>query len=169
MSCYGPRMCEPAPFSACRLSVPREWIDYNGHLNVGYYAVAFDKATDILLDHLGLGETYRHQTGFSMFIVESHTTYLREVSDGASLRFETRVLDTDSKRVHIFHEMHHDTEKYLAATSEMMALHIDLRARQAEVFPDDRQTAIARLAEAGCGLAWPEQCGRTIGIRRSSI
>jgi acyl-CoA thioester hydrolase len=62
------------PFTVCRLSVSREWIDYNGHMNVGFYGVAFDKASDAVLDHLGLGEVYRHRTEASMFIVEAHMT-----------------------------------------------------------------------------------------------
>src|SRR5690242_2796218 len=41
---------------AFRGKVEPAWIDYNGHMNVGYYVVAFDKGTDGLLDRLGLGE-----------------------------------------------------------------------------------------------------------------
>jgi acyl-CoA thioester hydrolase len=67
-------MDQTEPFSAWRLSVSREWIDYNGHMNVGFYGVAFDKASDALLDHFGLGEAYRHQTDASMFVVEAHLT-----------------------------------------------------------------------------------------------
>ena len=62
------------PFTACRLSVSPEWIDYNGHMNVGFYSVAFDKASDALLDFFELGEAYRHRTDASMFIVEAHVT-----------------------------------------------------------------------------------------------
>ena len=88
-----------------RLSVSPDWNDYNGHMNVGFYGVAFDKATDALLDLLGLGEAYRHASDASMFIVEAHMTYDREVSVGDPLRFETQVLDADEKRLHMFHAM----------------------------------------------------------------
>jgi len=36
-------------------TVPAEWIDYNGHMNVGYYSLAFDKGVDVLLDLVGVG------------------------------------------------------------------------------------------------------------------
>ncbi len=41
------------------VEVASEWIDYNGHMNMAYYNVAFDQyGTDYLLDQLGLGLDY---------------------------------------------------------------------------------------------------------------
>jgi acyl-CoA thioester hydrolase len=154
------------PLATCRLSVSPEWIDYNGHMNVGYYSVAFDKATDVLLDNIDLGAAYRHRADASMFIVEAHLTYEREVSEGDPLRFETRVLDADGKRLHIFHAMYHETDGYLAATNELMGLHVDLQKRRSAPFPDTAQERIAALLASQQELPRPEQCGRIIGIRR---
>ena len=154
------------PFTACRLSVSREWIDYNGHMNVGFYGVAFDKASDAVLDHLGLGEAYRHRAEASMFIVESHMIYDREVGEGDPLRFETLLLDGDEKRLHMFHAMYHEAEGYLAATTEMMGLHVDLQVRRSVAFPEEIRGQIAAMVEEHRGIARPKQCGRVIGIRR---
>lgn len=161
-------MDQSTPFTACRLSVSPDWIDYNGHMNVGYYGVAFDKATDALLDHLGLGEEYRNQFNASMFIVEAHMTYDREVSEGDLLRFETRVLDADDKRLHMFHTMYHESEGYLAATNELMGLHVDLTRRRSAPFPEAARERIVKLARAHAGLDRPAQRGRIIGIRRGA-
>jgi len=38
--------------------VKPEWIDYNGHMNVAYYVLAFDHAIDDFYGRLGLGEAY---------------------------------------------------------------------------------------------------------------
>ena len=35
-----------APFASHAEPVRPEWIDYNGHMNVAYYVVAFDNATE---------------------------------------------------------------------------------------------------------------------------
>src|SRR5690606_30721500 len=86
-------------------AVRPEWIDYNGHMNVGYYVLAFDHATDALLDHVGLGADYRQKTGGSAFVVEAHVTYQQEVTEGTPLAFKTLVLGTDPKRIHLFHTM----------------------------------------------------------------
>ncbi|MDA1311356.1 MAG: thioesterase family protein [Proteobacteria bacterium] len=148
------------------MSVSREWIDYNGHMNVGFYGVAFDKASDALLDHLGLGEAYRHRTEASMFIVESHMTYDREVCEGDGLRFETLLLDGDEKRLHMFHAMYNESEGYLAATTELMGLHVDLQARRSAAFPQENRAKIIAMLEEHRGIARPKQCGQVIGIRR---
>jgi acyl-CoA thioester hydrolase len=157
-----------ASIPMCLLSVSPEWIDYNGHMNVGFYGVAFDKATDVLLDFIGLGEAYRHECDASMFIVEAHLTYDREVSEGAPLRFETRVLDADEKRLHIFHAMYHDAEGYLAATTELMGMHVDLAQRRSAPSPDAVRERIGGLLAGQQTLPRPEQCGRVIGIRRKT-
>ncbi len=40
---------DTAPFDEYRDRVRDEWIDYNDHMNVGYYSVVFDSATDVWL------------------------------------------------------------------------------------------------------------------------
>ena len=150
----------------CRLTVAPEWIDYNGHMNVGYYVVAFDRASDKLFDGLDLGVDYRNATDCSIFIAEAHVTYDREVAEGAPLRFMTRILDADQKRIHYFHEMYHADEGYLAATNELMALHVDLGARRVCPFPESHMPAIMALAEQHAGLPRPTGAGRVMKIRR---
>ena len=68
-----------APFDDYRAVVRPEWIDDNGHLNMGYYVVVFDYATDAWLDHLGLSASERERMGVATFTLESHVNYLREV------------------------------------------------------------------------------------------
>ena len=87
----------PTPFSAHAETVRPEWIDYNGHMNVAYYVLVFDRATDTLFDALGLGAAYRQATDLTLFVVESHILYEREVALGAPLRIESRILGVDGK------------------------------------------------------------------------
>ena len=35
--------------------VKKEWTDYNGHMNVAYYILIFDIASDIMLDKFKMG------------------------------------------------------------------------------------------------------------------
>ena len=85
--------------------VKEAWLDDNGHMNVAYYMLAFDMATDALFDHIDLGEAYKNKYNFSTFTLEAHITYDREVLEGDPLRFKTTVLDYDEKRLHYFHEI----------------------------------------------------------------
>ena len=141
-----------------------EWIDYNGHMNLAYYVVVFDQATDALYDRLGIWLPYRQATGNSCFTVETHTIYEQEVKLGDRVRVHTHLLGADAKRLHYFHEMFHVGEGYRAAVQELMALHVDLSVRRTTPFPPDRQTVID-AALAGCdALPRPKEAGRRISM-----
>lgn len=153
-------------FDSGRAVVRPEWIDYNGHMNVGYYVVAFDRATEAVCVHLGVGEAYRRRADASMFVVEAHLTYDREVLEGAPLAFRTRIVDHDAKRVHMLHRMFHADEGYLAATNELMCLHVDLAVRRAAPLPAPAQALVRDLAARHAASGPAAGAGRSIGIRR---
>ena len=149
-----------------REPVRSEWIDYNGHMNVAYYVLAFDHATDAFLDHLGMDEAYRRETGGSTFTAESYVTYQREVHEGDPLRFTTQLIGYDSKRVHYFHSMHHETEGYLAATNELLSLHVDLNQRRVSEMPAKILENLAAIEALQASLPLPEEAGRSVALKR---
>jgi acyl-CoA thioester hydrolase len=155
-----------APLATYRTAVPADWIDYNGHMNVAYYVLAFDRGTDGLLDHLGLGARYRAATNRSIYVLEAHVTYEREVKEGDPIAVTTQLVDADEKRLHVFHRMVHEREGYLAATNELLALHVDLAGPRAAPIPAAAQSVLAELLAKHRGLAPPPQLGRRIGITR---
>ncbi|PWC56344.1 thioesterase family protein [Azospirillum sp. TSO22-1] len=159
-------MTIPAPFALHAETVRPEWIDYNGHMNVAYYLLAFDHATDAVLDHFGIGKDYAESQGRSMFVVEAHLTYAREVTQGDGLRFASTILAADAKRLHLFHEMRHAGEGFLAATAEFLLLHVDLADRRAAPFTGEMQARLAAAAQAHADLPRPPQAGRAVGQPR---
>jgi acyl-CoA thioester hydrolase len=156
-----------APLSLHRDTVRPDWIDFNGHMNVAYYVLAFDGATDKFFDWLGLDAAYRQATNRSTFALEHHVVYLREVGLGDPLRFTTQLIDHDAKRVHYFHSMYHARDGYLAATSEIISMHVDLGTRRSIALAPPDDARLIALAAAHAALPRPEQCGRVIGIRRA--
>ena len=155
-----------APLVIHRETVPPEWIDYNGHMNVAYYVLAFDHATDSLFDHIGLDEAYRARHKVSSFAMENHITYLRELHEGDPLRFEIQLLDLDEKRFHYINCMYHDTENFLAATAEWLSIHVDMEQRRATPMGEPMFGRMKAILEAHKDLPRPPQVGRVIGIRR---
>ncbi|TQV70812.1 thioesterase family protein [Denitrobaculum tricleocarpae] len=156
-----------APFDQHRTEVLPEWIDVNGHMNVAYYVLAFDHATDLFFDYIGLDDAYREQTGGSTFAVESYVTYQREVMLGDPLRITTQLLAYDPKRLHFFHQMYHAREGYLAATSEWLNLHIDLNIRRVAPMPEPIQRRLAAIWAKHETLDIPKEAGRSVrGIDR---
>ena len=154
------------PLTLWRETVLPEWTDYNGHMNLAYYVLIFDHATDAFYELMGLDRAYRDATNCSTFVVESHITYDREVMAGAEVCCTTRLLDFDEKRIHFFHEMHHAADGFLAATTEILGVHIDLAIRRVAPMPEPIRETLAGVLAAHNGLPRPDQVGRVIAIRR---
>ena len=68
-----------APFVSSVMRVEQAWIDYNGHLNMAYYNVLFDRAVDEVFELLGCGADYVKTHKHSTFTAEVHVRYLREM------------------------------------------------------------------------------------------
>lgn len=154
------------PYLPYRDSVAPEWIDYNGHMNVAYYVLAFDHATDRLFDYLGIGETYRRSTQHSIFALEAHVTYERELRQGDEFEVATRLVDADRKRLHIFHAMTRLKDNELSATIEVMGLHVDMAGPKSSPLADEAYARVEALLAEHRLLPAPPQLGRKIGIRR---
>lgn len=143
-------------------AVRPEWIDSNGHMNLAYYIVVFDAATDRLYDWLGISNAYREATGNSCFTVETHTLYEREVLLGEQVRVHTWLLGADAKRLHYFHEMVHVASGERAAAQELMALHIDMGLRKVAPFPQDRAAVLRDAVREHAPEELPKGAGRRI-------
>jgi acyl-CoA thioester hydrolase len=150
------------PLPRHRETVRPAWIDYNGHMNVAYYVLVFDHATDALLETAGLGPSYAARGEGSVFAVETHVTYDREVGEDAPLDVSTQVLGADDKRLHLFHTMHDARDGTVSATNEVLLLHVDMRARRVARFPEPVRAALAAVAADHARHPWPAQAGRAI-------
>ena len=141
-----------------------EWIDYNGHLNMAYYVLMFDNATDRFFDLIDLGVDYVSRSQHSAFVLETHVTYQREVALGDPLRFTFQLIEADAKRLHYYFEMFHQDQGFLASTSEQVAVHVDLSARRSAPFPNEMKRRIDTVLEAHGHLARPAGVGRSISL-----
>ncbi|HEY6431978.1 MAG TPA: thioesterase family protein [Acetobacteraceae bacterium] len=150
-------------------SVRPEWVDANGHMNLAYYIVVFDHATDVAFAALGIGSAYRDQTGCSSFVVETHTLYEREVMENERLEVTTRLLGVDAKRLHIFHEMFRLGAPERVAAHELMCLNIDMVTRRVAPFPPDLRDSLAVVVAAHAKAAVPNGAGRRITMSPRAI
>jgi acyl-CoA thioester hydrolase len=157
-----------APFVSSIHKVEDQWIDYNGHFNMAYYNVIFDRAGDEAFLLLGLGPDYVKRTNCSFFTLEAHITYLRELHAGDAVKVSFQLLDHDEKRAHYVEQMYHAEDNWLASVSEHMVIHVDMSARKSSPFPPDVQERIAGMREAHRTLPIPPQVGHKIGILRRS-
>jgi acyl-CoA thioester hydrolase len=154
----------PAPFDAYRDVVRPEWIDSNGHMNMGYYVVVFDLATDEWMRFIGLDAAHRKARGVTTFCLEAHVTYHREVRERDPLRFTTRLLAFDAKRLHYIHEMYHGGSGHLAATNELMSLHVSRKTRRGAPMAAPVLERLGRIQRSHERLPRPPQVGRVMGL-----
>jgi acyl-CoA thioester hydrolase len=136
-------------------AVRPEWIDYNGHLRDAYYTLIVSEAIDALMDRVGLDAAYRAQTGGTLYTVEMHLHYLLEVKLGDSIAVQVRVVGVDHKRIHAVLELERTSDSKVAATAEVMLLHVEQRAAAAVTtpFPAAVSAALARLHAESAALA----------------
>ncbi|MGH6925000.1 MAG: thioesterase family protein [Propylenella sp.] len=152
----------PAPFVSSVMRVEEAWIDYNGHLNMAYYNVLFDRAVDGFFELVGVGRSYLQATSHTTFTAEAHVRYLRELHAGDKVRVSIRLLGYDSKRLHFFEELRHADEGWLSATSENMSLHVDMRAKKTAPFPGQILERLSEVTDAHALLPRPTGLGRRI-------
>ena len=87
-----PNRLSSRPLCPRRCAVEPGWIDYNGHLNMAYYNVLFDRAVDEVYELLGCGLAYVEASRHSCFTAEVHVRYLRELHAGDPVRVTFQLL-----------------------------------------------------------------------------
>lgn len=153
----------PAPFRSGPFTIRREWIDYNGHLNLAYYVLLFDWATDALWEQIGLGERLR-VTGHATFAAESHILYRAELVEGEITVVDSQILGRDAKRLHVAHEMRRVRDGAVAAQQELMYLSVSLASRRVAPWPEPFAPGLEAAAAAHAALPRPDWTGRRLAM-----
>jgi acyl-CoA thioester hydrolase len=156
-----------APLVTSEMGIQPDWIDYNGHLNMAYYSVLFDRSADDAYELLGMGPDYAKQRRLTTYTGEFHICYLRELHLDHRVRCRFQLIDFDEKRFHTYQELFH-VDGWLAATAEALTLHIDMSGPKVTPFPPDVAERMKEMQAAHSVLPRPERVGRSIGIRRKS-
>jgi len=129
-----------------RTPIHDEWIDFNAHLRDAYYGLIFSYATDDLMDQLGMDAAYRARTQNTLYSLELHIHYLREVKRSDELTVTAGIIAADRKRIHAAFSMTCPRLGEPAATAEFMLLHVHQGAEPKGVpFPDDIRAKVETL------------------------
>ena len=137
-----------------RTSIAPEWIDYNGHVRDAYYTLIASHAIDSLMDRIGIGAPYRERTACTLYTVEMHVHYLREIGVRDTVEVKVSILGADEKRIHAALELLCNDSQEAAATCEVMLLHIrQTPTARTAPFPEEVAAAIAELRRATAATA----------------
>jgi len=115
-----------------------EWTDYNNHMNLSYYILVFDLGAEVILSKFKMGEHSAKTTKKSTMVVETHTTYNQEVKEGDEVDVFISYFDHDNKRLQYKLEMYDKAKNTLSATTEILALYIDLNIRKVAEFEPEK-------------------------------
>ena len=152
-----------APLELLETEAISDWTDYNGHMNVAYYVKIFDQAMDEFLNIYGLGKEYTLAGDGSVYALQNHIHYLREVAAGTRLGVNLQFMGIDTKRFHVFFRMRDLENNEVVSTSELLGIHVDLQSRRSARFPDDQRQQLDALLAEHSNLGMPELAGHRIG------
>ena len=151
-------------------AIQPEWIDYNGHLRDAYYGVIVSSAVDALMDRVGLDEGYRARSGCTLYTLEMHLNYLQEVHQSDTAMVHLRVAGLDHKRILAAFEIVRSGKPGVAATAEVMLLHVRREADKvaSAPFPPEVRSALGQLQAASAGLPADGPGSRRMELRPHS-
>ena len=124
-----------------------DWTDYNGHMNLAFYILVFDKGAEEILSKFKMGEQSAKTTKKTTMAVESHTTYNNEVKENEEVDVYLSYFDHDKKRLHYKLEMYEKNKNILSATTEVLSLYIDLNIRKVAEFENEKLEIMDQFIE----------------------
>jgi acyl-CoA thioester hydrolase len=111
--------------------------DHMGHMNVMWYVGKFDEASWQLLATVGLTPSRLRTEGRGLATVEQRIAYNRELHAGDVVTVHSAVLEIGEKSIRIAHEMRNDDTGSVAASTTIVALHMDMASRTVCSLPAD--------------------------------
>lgn len=153
----------------CQRGAPLEaWIDYNDHMNIGYYLIAIDQATDVFFeDWLGIGPPMAAEFAKGSFVLQSHMHFLREIRRGEPYEAHVQLLDHDAKRWRFIATLTNLATGARAATAEMLSICVDHATRRSAPLPAPQLKRLEELMAAHRDLPRPPEVDAPLGIRRA--
>ncbi|SCT52135.1 thioesterase family protein [Staphylococcus caeli] len=145
--------------------VKADWVDHNGHMNDAEYNRVFSDATDAWLADLGLDLQTIERLQYTVFTLENHVMYLKEIKEGTNINVTVELFDYDAKRLHVFMTLTDETEEK-CATYEVMLMGMSTAVNRPEAFPHTIQQSINNYARFASIQTPPSELGHHIGIKR---
>ena len=99
--------------------------------------------------------------------LQVHLQYFQELNVHDSIRVHLQLLDFDEKRLHFFEYMYHAEKGYLAATSEQLAIHVDMKTRKSASFSANALEKIRAVHKNQRTIQRPKAAGKSIGLKKS--
>ena len=144
--------------------VPEDYIDENGHMNIGHYFRLTSHAVWHRVSELGMGADYIERRGMSFFTVEHRIAYLAELRLGQRFSVRAGVVDRAARAMHGAAYVVDEEGDRIACALEAIYVHIEMADRRAAPIPDDLAAALDREIEERSG--WLPAVATGLALRR---
>ena len=135
-------------------SVPPEWEDLNGHVNIQHYMELYCDAGWPMLEVIGVDDDYFKERHNGFFDLEHHLFYLAEIHVEDEVSVHSRMLGVSSKRFHGMMFVVNQSRQQLASTMEYVTSSADLTSRRTVPLPDDVARVLGDLVREHARLDW---------------
>jgi acyl-CoA thioester hydrolase len=150
-------------FKSALHTVTENWIDFNGHMSMGYYPMLFEQMVGETVDALGLGHAYVLATNRSLFTVEAHLHFRRELRLSDRVYSVFHYVQHDQKKLVYAQELYH-VDGWLSATFEVLTIHVDIATRRSAPFPAEVLASLNGLVTDVDKPSRPAYLGRSVGL-----
>lgn len=137
-----------------RQTIPPEYEDANGHMNIRHYLGLYDEAGWPFFALLGMDAAYFADQRGGVFDLEHHIHYRAEVNVGDTVAIYGRLLARTAKRLHAMWFMVNEAHDQLANTLEFVTSHADLKARRTSPWPDFFAEKLDAMIAGHDALGW---------------
>ena len=156
-----------SPFVTDIKCVLPEWIDYNGHMNVVFYTLAFDSSLDFFLEEiLGIGKTHAIKKKQGPFVLQAHYHYLNEMSLNEEFNVRLLVVDCDQKRMHLCLDIFSKKQKQVIAVAEKVLINVNLKLRKVEPYPVWAYERLIKIKKTHEKTSFPNVLGKKISLKK---
>lgn len=138
-----------------RLTVPPEFEDFNGHMNIAHYLTTASWGAEHALRSWGVPEDWVRREQRGTFSAEHHLRYFHEVHVGADISVRVRAVARSPRAAHLHCYLLDHTQHRLAYTMELLTVHIDMTTRRTTTWPEPIATAIDAAVARHSALDWP--------------
>ena len=138
------------------------WVDHNRHMNLAYYVLAFDLATDVFFQSFGVDQNYRNSTNFSTFAGNIHVYYKSELQLDEEFKVSCSLLGFDNKRIRHMNQMFRTKDGVEVAVLESLQLHVDLNDRRVCNMPGSLVARLEMLQSEQGFFEIPKEIGQAI-------
>jgi acyl-CoA thioester hydrolase len=137
-----------------RATIPTDYLDAMGHMNVRWYLALFDQASWRFFESFGMDAEYYQTQQAGGFALKHFIHYLAEVRAGETVAIHARMLGRSAKRIHFMLFMVNETTNTLAATLEGLGSHADMRIRRTSPYPPDLAARLDVMVAEHATLDW---------------